>query len=488
MPVRGLGFNCWIGAMENSKAFSLKNLGLGCLLTAAVSGCSEFDSSFAYSAKTESLIAEAQEGTDAAPGVKPTLDSRFGNPQQLKAWLKLPVEWGGASARVEAVASTETEVRIRFAPEEGKSLPDEAGSVQFITGEGAGQTVAITKWDAQTGEAILASLPEKAPVSGDLCAIDGGTALQSGRVLYMRHCSHCHGTAGDGKGPTAEYLNPKPRDYRHGVFKFTSTNDQSKVSREDLLRVLKYGIPGTYMPSFLLMKDEELHAIVEYVRFLAMRGEYERKLVNELASDYSEKSVSDRLKDEKRLDIVQELNEFLKDEFPATADSLGDELGEVWTAADTEDAKIIPTVPRVPDSPESRRRGRALYLSSTLNCADCHGVDGAGNGPQTLAFEKNPVSGELYKEAGLHDEWDNLNQPRNLQRGIFRGGRRPIDLFCRIHAGIKGSRMPSFKNTPHEDIWNIVNYLLSLQFESEPGAIAAAPATTAEAAPAEAGD
>lgn len=164
--------------MENSKAFSLKNLGLGCLLTAAVSGCSEFDSSFAYSAKTESLIAEAQEGTDAAPGVKPTLDSRFGNPQQLKAWLKLPVEWGGASARVEAVASTETEVRIRFAPEEGKSLPDEAGSVQFITGEGAGQTVAITKWDAQTGEAILASLPEKAPVSGDLCAIDGGTALQ----------------------------------------------------------------------------------------------------------------------------------------------------------------------------------------------------------------------------------------------------------------------------------------------------------------------
>ena len=296
----------------------------------------------------------------------------------------------------------------------------------------------------------------------------------------MRHCSHCHGTAGDGQGPTAQYMIPKPRDYRHGVFKFTSTNDQSKVSRNDLMRVLKYGIPGTYMPSFLLMKEEELQAIVEYVRFLSMRGEYERRLVNELASDYSKKAVSDRLGSESRPDIVKELESFLKDEFPSTAETLGDDLAEGWTAADTEEARIIPTVARVEDTEESRQRGRDLYLSKTLNCADCHGIDGAGNGPQTIAFEKNPVTNELYPEAGLHDVWDNLNQPRNLQRGIFRGGRRPIDLFCRIHAGIKGSRMPSFKNTPHEDIWHIVNYLLSLQFEAEPGAIAAAPVAASE--------
>ncbi len=106
-------------------------------------------------------------------------------------------------------------------------------------------------------------------------------------MLYMRHCSHCHGTSGDGKGPTAEYLNPQPRDYRHGVFKFTSTNDISPRSAEmTLKRILQYGIPGTYMPSFLLLTDAELHAIVEYVRFLSLRGEYERKLVNELAGDF----------------------------------------------------------------------------------------------------------------------------------------------------------------------------------------------------------
>jgi mono/diheme cytochrome c family protein len=229
-----------------------------------------------------------------------------------------------------------------------------------------------------------------------------------------------------------------------------------------------------------LVKEEELHAIVEYVRFLSMRGEYERRLVNELASDYSESAVFDRLASEKAADIVQELQAFLKDEFPANAETLGDDLAEIWTVADTEEAKIIPTVARVEDSVESRQRGRELYLSKTLNCADCHGIDGAGNGPQTVAFEKNPVTNELYPEAGLHDVWDNPNQPRNLQRGIFRGGRRPIDLFCRIHAGIKGSRMPSFKNTPHEDIWHIVNYLLSLQFESDPGMLAAKPVVPAE--------
>jgi mono/diheme cytochrome c family protein len=466
--------------MEKSIAISLKNQVLVGLLGLVVSGCSDGDSSYAYSQRTQSLIEEAQNGSDNGPGVKQALDSRFGNPQQLKAWMKLPVQWGGSVASVDSIAATEQGTVIKFKTEEGVILPASAATVQFVTGERAGQTVALSNWDKEAGEGKLDGVTEEVAASGDLCVLDGGSTLKSGRMLYMRHCSHCHGTAGDGQGPTAQYMIPKPRDYRHGVFKFTSTNDQSKVSRNDLMRVLKYGIPGTYMPSFLLMKEEELQAIVEYVRFLSMRGEYERRLVNELASDYSKKAVSDRLGSESRPDIVKELESFLKDEFPSTAETLGDDLAEGWTAADTEEARIIPTVARVEDTEESRQRGRDLYLSKTLNCADCHGIDGAGNGPQTIAFEKNPVTNELYPEAGLHDVWDNLNQPRNLQRGIFRGGRRPIDLFCRIHAGIKGSRMPSFKNTPHEDIWHIVNYLLSLQFEAEPGAIAAAPVAASE--------
>ncbi|MBC7968056.1 MAG: cytochrome c [Fuerstia sp.] len=470
---------------------SLKPLALAGLLSvvAATAGCSDsaYESSFVYSEGTLSLMREAQDGTKDTPGVKKLLDDRFGDPQHLKAWEKLPIDFGGTVTSVATVNQSDGgNQMIKLTVEEGQALPKKAATVQFVTGSRSGETVEISKWNAETGEATLSAIPGKEITTGDSCIVDRGAVLSSGRMLYMRHCSHCHGTTGDSNGPTARYMTPKPRDYRNGVFKFTSTNDMSKVSREDLSRIIKYGIPGTYMPSFLLMEDDEQHAIIEYVRFLSMRGEYERKLVAELSSDFSVEALNSRLKkEEKKADIQKELGEFLADDLKTLATSLGDDLAEIWSAAETEEAAIVPSVPRIPDSPESRRRGRDLYLSKTLNCADCHGIDGAGNGPQTIAFEKNPLKNdELYNEPGLHDIWDNLNQPRNLQLGMYRGGRRPIDLFARIHAGINGSRMPSFKNTPHEDIWHLVNYVLSIPFETEPGSTGIPPALEAVAAPA----
>jgi mono/diheme cytochrome c family protein len=465
------------------------------MLTAVVAGgCSEYDSSFVYSERTTSLIPEAQDGfkseSEAVPGisgVKQLLDDRFGDPQDLKAWLKLPVEFGGTQSAVAEYSAVEGVATVKFSVEEGKSLPETASSVQVVSGALAGETLLISSWDPKTGQATLEGLPSREIAAGDSCVIDGGTVMQSGRVLYMRHCSHCHGTSGDGAGPTAQYLNPRPRDYRHGIFKFTSTTDVSKASRQDIKRVLQYGIPGTYMPSFLLLTDSEIHALVEYVRFLSLRGEYERKLVNQLAVDFSQEAVASRTEgDESREAIVAELKEMLAGDIAEAASSIGDELAETWLASDTEEALIVPSVPRIPDSPESRRRGRELYLSQSLKCAACHGINGGGDGPQTTSYESNPLTNEPYNEPGLHDVWDNLNQPRNLQRGIYRGGRRPIDLFARIHAGIKGSRMPSFKNTPHEDIWHVVNYVLSIPFEPEPGAtgvVVAAPPAAAAVAP-----
>ena len=56
--------------------------------------------------------------------------------------------------------------------------------------------------------------------------------LQHGREVYTRQCSGCHGTTGDGKGPAAAYLNPPPRDYRLGRFKFTSTTRSLNSTKE----------------------------------------------------------------------------------------------------------------------------------------------------------------------------------------------------------------------------------------------------------------
>jgi mono/diheme cytochrome c family protein len=99
--------------------------------------------------------------------------------------------------------------------------------------------------------------------------------------LYRRHCVHCHGVTGDGAGPTAMFLNPYPRDFRHGTFKFKSTRLGAKPTDDDLRRTLRNGIPGTAMPSFKLLAATEIDALVEYVKYLAIRGETEKALIAE---------------------------------------------------------------------------------------------------------------------------------------------------------------------------------------------------------------
>ena len=81
--------------------------------------------------------------------------------------------------------------------------------------------------------------------------------------LYRRHCGHCHGTTGDGLGPTAMLLDPYPRDYRQGKFKFKSTERAAKPTTDDLERVVREGVQGTAMPSFGLLPDAQIKALVD---------------------------------------------------------------------------------------------------------------------------------------------------------------------------------------------------------------------------------
>jgi mono/diheme cytochrome c family protein len=63
--------------------------------------------------------------------------------------------------------------------------------------------------------------------------------------------------------------------------------------------------------------------------------------------------------------------------------------------------------------------------------------------------------------------------PRNLRDGSYRGGRRPVDIFWRVSAGIAGTPMPAGGpatagaqgTLTEEEIWQIVDYVHSLPFE-----------------------
>jgi mono/diheme cytochrome c family protein len=340
------------------------------------------------------------------------------------------------------------------------------------------------------------------PAAGDKLLIGFGSQLQLGRVVYMKNCLHCHGVAGDGQGPTAKYLNPRPRDYRLGVVKFTSTTQKERATRDDLHRIVSYGIPGTYMPSFLLMKDEEKTAVVEYIRWLAMRGEMERRLVAELG-DYNQVSLVNSAKKDleayeaamkagEKPDRPQSVNEVLtgaaksfetfeKEDLPNSIDETADIIATNWQTADEESSVIIPKTARIPDTEESRLRGRVMYMSAKAKCYTCHGPLGRGDGTSTQDFWKNLETDKLYAERGLHDVWGHVVQPRDLTKGQYRGGRRPLDLFRRIRAGIKGTPMPAFESNAltDEQVWDLVNYVMNIPFETPASAPAKPPAMAA---------
>jgi cytochrome c oxidase cbb3-type subunit 2 len=93
--------------------------------------------------------------------------------------------------------------------------------------------------------------------------------LQRGKTLYNRYCAFCHGKNGDGNGPAGRVLFPKPRDFTMGLFKVRSTPTGEPPTDEDILNVIKYGMPGSAMPSFEELRSGDLMALVKYVKKLA---------------------------------------------------------------------------------------------------------------------------------------------------------------------------------------------------------------------------
>ena len=48
---------------------------------------------------------------------------------------------------------------------------------------------------------------------------------------------------------------------------------------------------------------------------------------------------------------------------------------------------------------------------------------------------------------------------------MYRGGRRPIDFYWRINAGVNGSNMPAFSGAlKSQDIWDLVNFVQILPY------------------------
>ena len=108
-----------------------------------------------------------------------------------------------------------------------------------------------------------------------LGALRKAELIERGRLAYLTYCVGCHGETGDGKGPAARFLDPKPRDLTSGVFKFRSTPSGSLPTDADLHRVLTQGVLGTSMPSWQLLPENQRVALIAYLKTLSAEWESE---------------------------------------------------------------------------------------------------------------------------------------------------------------------------------------------------------------------
>lgn len=101
--------------------------------------------------------------------------------------------------------------------------------------------------------------------------------LQSlGKTVFERRCVGCHGARGDGNGPSARFLDPKPRDFTRGIFKFRSTPGKDSLPTDaDLFITITHGLWGTGMPTWQDLPERERLAAIQYLKTFSDRWQRE---------------------------------------------------------------------------------------------------------------------------------------------------------------------------------------------------------------------
>jgi mono/diheme cytochrome c family protein len=354
------------------------------------------------------------------------------------------------------------------------------------------------------GTPDVPSWPEFLAGDSDLSNLVSGERLQraAGAVrsdqqgthygLYREHCILCHGIAGNGLGATSRLLNPYPRDFRLGKFKFKSTPIGSRPTRADLARTLAAGIPGTSMPSFRLLPDEDLQALIDYTIYLSIRGEVERGLLLRAAYELDLDADEPLLDFEIRQSDPQEFQtQWTEIQALVTQVASRWKQGEEMQLRPPSPPANVPVVGQELTTPDAQQRlaasierGGELFVGKVANCASCHGTTGAGDGvvndyddwtkDWTTAAGLDPQDRTqlrpLLKAGGLRPRHI---QPRDLRMGVYRGGSSPQDLYLRIVHGIEGTPMPAAPRQPEisvglseSDIWDLINFLLNLPHPS----------------------
>jgi mono/diheme cytochrome c family protein len=178
-------------------------------------------------------------------------------------------------------------------------------------------------------------------------AASGQPDTSAGARVFRDNCAVCHGATGDGQGMAAHHFKSPPRDLTRGRFKFRSTASGQIPTDADLVRIIVRGIPSTGMVPENHLSDDEVQAVIAFV-----------------------KSLSSRFADGKAPRVL-----------------------------------AIPAAP--PVTPEAVARGARAYVKG--ECAECHGKEARGDGPSAKdlsvrpsdltrrPFKSGPTAGDIVR-------------------------------------------------------------------------------------------
>jgi mono/diheme cytochrome c family protein len=97
--------------------------------------------------------------------------------------------------------------------------------------------------------------------------------LAKGKETFKMYCETCHGASGKGDGPGAAGLQPPPRDFTKGEFKFDADKNGKVGEDADLKLVIKKG-PGAFggaafMPAWEgAIADADIDNLIAVIRSL----------------------------------------------------------------------------------------------------------------------------------------------------------------------------------------------------------------------------
>jgi mono/diheme cytochrome c family protein len=94
----------------------------------------------------------------------------------------------------------------------------------------------------------------------------------AGKSVFDANCASCHGTSGKGDGPVGAALNPPPRNFTIGEFKFDADGSGKPGEDADLKLVIQKGAMAfggsALMAPWPTLTDQQIDDIIAHIRSL----------------------------------------------------------------------------------------------------------------------------------------------------------------------------------------------------------------------------